>query len=90
MLPSPLPVGYQGADRGGVKTEPNQAGVKRMSIDRCPCAEERWVRKKDGSLRFCIDYHKFNDATRKDSYPLPRVGSCLDAMTALVGFPPLT
>lgn len=37
--------------------------------------------KKDGSLRFCIDYHQLNDKTRKDLYPLPRVNQCLDALS---------
>ena len=32
------------------------------------------VRKKDGSLRFCVDYHKVNSVTRKDAYLLPRIG----------------
>ena len=36
--------------------------------------------KKDGSLRFCIDYRRLNDITRKDSYPLPRIADCLDAL----------
>ena len=29
------------------------------------------VRKKDGSLRFCIDFRKLNSLTVKDSHPLP-------------------
>jgi len=39
------------------------------------------VKKKDGSLRFCIDYRKLNDVTVKDSYPLPRISDCLDALS---------
>ena len=50
-----------------------------------PCASP-WasnvviVTKKDGSLRFCVDYRKLNEATIKDSYPLPRITDCLDAL----------
>ena len=38
------------------------------------------VRKKDGSWRFCADYRKLNDVTRKDTYPLPRIDDSLDAL----------
>ena len=38
------------------------------------------VRKKDGSIRFCIDYRRLNDITEKDAYPLPRVDDNLDAL----------
>ena len=38
------------------------------------------VRKKDGTLRFCIDFRKLNDRTKKDSYPLPRIQESMEAM----------
>jgi len=38
------------------------------------------ARKKDGSMRFCVDYRSLNSVTRKDSYPLPRVDDTLDAL----------
>ena len=38
------------------------------------------VRKKDGSIRFCIDFRKLNSVTRKDAYPLPRIDECLESL----------
>lgn len=39
------------------------------------------VRKKDGTLRFCIDFRRLNDCTKKDAYPLPRIDECLDCLS---------
>ena len=40
------------------------------------------VRKKDGGLCFCIDFHHLNAHMKKDSYPLHRIQ---DALESLVG-----
>ncbi|MCP4242688.1 MAG: DDE-type integrase/transposase/recombinase [bacterium] len=38
------------------------------------------VRKKDGSVRFCVDYRALNRQTKNDTYPLPRVDDTLQAL----------
>ena len=39
------------------------------------------VRKKDGSLHFCIDFRKLNSLTVKDSHPLPCICETLESLT---------
>ena len=38
------------------------------------------VRKKDGSLRFCIDFRRPNSLMVKDSHPLPRICETLESL----------
>ena len=38
------------------------------------------VRKKDKSVRYCVDYRALNDRMVKDAFPLPRIEECLDAL----------
>ena len=55
------------------------SGVIRPSNS--PCAlPVVMVKKKDGSLRFCVDFRQLNAATIKDAHPIPHIDDLLDAL----------
>ena len=39
-----------------------------------------FVKKKDGTLRMCIDYQQINKVTVKNKYPLPRIKDLFDRL----------
>ena len=48
-------------------------------------AEGAWsspivLAKKDGSYRFCVDFCRVNDVTKKDVHPIPRIDDALDSL----------
>ena len=45
-----------------------------------------FVKKKDGSLRLCIDYRDLNDVTIKNKYPLPHIDELFDQLQGAVVF----
>ena len=44
------------------------------------------VKKKNGDLRFCIDYRKLNAVTEKDAYPLPQIDMTIEAFEGVRWF----
>ena len=44
------------------------------------------VRKKDGTIRFCVDYRGLNAITVADSHPLPRIDEVIDSLSGKVWF----
>ncbi|KAL4013739.1 hypothetical protein IC575_025922 [Cucumis melo] len=45
-----------------------------------------FVKKKDGSMRLCIDYRELNKVTVKNRYPLPRIDDLLDQLQGATVF----
>ena len=43
-----------------------------------------FVRKKDGSVRMCTDYHKLNKVTIKKKYPLLRIDDLFNNLRVFV------
>ena len=57
----------------------------------CP-SQSQWcnavvlVWKKDGTLRFCLDFRHLNVRMKKDSYPLPHIQEALESMAGSAHF----
>nr|GFD31617.1 putative reverse transcriptase domain, aspartic peptidase domain protein [Tanacetum cinerariifolium] len=45
-----------------------------------------FVKKKDGSMRLCIDYHELNKITIRNHYPLPRIEDLFDQLQGAMHF----
>ena len=78
------PLGFEGEEEKHLN-KMLDAGVIRPS-------ESEWasapvlVRKKDGGVRWCIDFRALNERTVKDQYPLPLIEDCLDTLSGTMFF----
>ena len=72
------PLGFQGEEEKHLR-QMLDMGVIRESTSEWAAAPVL-VRKRDGSVRYCIDYRDLNNVTVKDAFPLPKIQECLDTL----------
>ena len=76
----------------GVRTEEARQLHQMQEMDVIQPSSSPWsspivlVRKKDGSLRLCIDYRHLNSFTKNDTYPLPRINDIIDQLGSMKYF----
>ncbi len=76
--PRRVPMAFAGEDREAIQKLLDQGSVRPSTS---PWASPLvLVRKRDGSVRPCVDYRAVNAVTTKDAFPLPRTEDCLDAV----------
>lgn len=44
------------------------------------------VKNRHGSIRLCVDYRQFNEATIKNKYSLPRIDDLIDQLVGACVF----
>ena len=72
-----MPFGFKAEEKKHLQTL-LEAGV--IQLSESGASAPVLVRKKDGSVRWCIDYRALNDKIVKDSFPLPNIEDCLGTL----------
>ena len=78
LPPYRLPHAYKQTVREELK-EMEQSGVIERSSSEW-AAPIVLVKKKDGTMRMCVDYRRLNSQSRTDAYPMPRVDDLIDRL----------
>jgi hypothetical protein len=78
------PLGFAGEEEAHLKKMLG-AGVIRPSVSEWASAPVL-IRKRCGSVRWCVDYRALNALTIKDVLPLPLVDECLDTLAGNVWY----
>lgn len=76
--PRRVPLAFIGEDKAAIEKLCKQGSIRPSNS---PWASPIvLVRKRDGSVRPCVDYRRLNAVTKRDAFPLPRCQDCLDAV----------
>ncbi|TYK30208.1 ty3-gypsy retrotransposon protein [Cucumis melo var. makuwa] len=78
-LPPPREIDF------AIELEPDTAPISRAPYRMAP-AEPKELKKKDGSMRLCIDYRELNKVTVKNRYPFPRIDDLFDQLQGATVF----
>ena len=78
------PTGLRSVSLSGIKTRLYDGRRWRRSSKCWPAMSSTlpvvMVKKKEGSLCFCVDFRQLNAATVKDAHPLPRIDDLFDTL----------
>ncbi|TYK01602.1 ty3-gypsy retrotransposon protein [Cucumis melo var. makuwa] len=78
-LPPPRKIDF------AIELEPGTTLISRAPYRMVP-TELKELKKKDGSMRLCIDYRELNKMTIKNRYPLPRIDDLFDQLQGATVF----
>ena len=73
-----VPIGFEGEEEANLKTLLD-TGVIQESNSEWASAPVL-IRKRDGSVRYCVDFRVVNSMTVKDAFGIPSISQCLDQL----------